>query len=546
MALERKPACRTMWMFPRNIRYIDPWKLTSIAGLLDSAGGCAQDQAAQDECYAELERLGVKRPKQKGAGVENSGGFRTYLAQLACLGLFYLDDQNCYVPTHAGRLVIEGKDPARVLRCQLLRMQYPSVYGWGPNVQISPQMKVKPLAFLVKLLQDRRIGALTQEEVAVAVVYGRRWSDYETCAGKIKKMREIPGKGLRDVIDRLEDICTPRRWKKRDDELWEAGIVDAEQIANTALNYLSAAGLIESGKAWPSGRRVWWLSEDPRIEADVQQWMTEAENIDAVTNNPEYWAAAQNRFGRYDKQKVSVLSKRKAADGFAALLRAAYIAGLQSDPYGFEHASFVKNQASKWQRSEREIEDRLLGLQGRGASIERHTLLQAAISGGKEALILEKGIANLFKKLGFDDARHIGQKKATGRVGGFPDIYIHRQGASECGMADTKATVRYEFPLVDTQKLGSYYKDSWKEISSSTPCRFFLYIAGNFGGADETIQRRLDACRSNFGAPVSAVTVTALLDLLETTSRPSAQALSKAFQAGKLFNSASQIIVNAG
>ena len=546
MALKIKPACRTMWMFPRNIRHIDPWKLTSIAGLLDSAGGRAQDQSAQDECYAELERLGVKRPKQKGAGVENSGGFRTYLAQLACLGLFYLDGQSRYVPTHAGRLVIEGKDPARVLRCQLLRMQYPSVYGWGPNVQISPQMKVKPLAFLVKLLQDSRLGGLTQEEVAVAVVYGRRWSDYEKCVLKIKTMRDGPCKGLRDVIDRLEDICTPRRWRKDDDELWKMGLVDAEQIANTALNYLSAAGFVESGKAWTSGRRVWWLSEDPQVEADIERWMKEAESIDAVSENPEYWLAAQNRYGRYDKQKVSIISDRKATDGFAALLRAAYIAGLQSDPYGFDHSAFVKSQASKWRSSEREIEDRLLGIRSKGASIERQTLLQASLSGGKEALVLERGIANLFRKLGFDDTRHIGQRKAKNRVGGFPDIYIHRQSEAECGLADTKATVRYDFPLSDTQKLGSYYKDSWKEISESASCRFFLYVAGNFGGADETIQRRLDACRSNFGAPVSAVTVNALLDLLEKDSRPGPRALAKAFQAGRLFNSASQIIVEAG
>ena len=159
---------------------------------------------------------------------------------------------------------------------------------------------------------------------------------------------------------------------------------------------------------------------------------------------------------------------------------------------------------------------------------------------------MERGIANLFRKLGFDDTRHIGQRKAKNRVGGFPDIYIHRQSEAECGLADTKATVRYDFPLSDTQKLGSYYKDSWKEISESASCRFFLYVAGNFGGADETIQRRLDACRSNFGAPVSAVTVNALLDLLEKDSRPGPRALAKAFQAGRLFNSASQIIVEAG
>lgn len=128
-------------MFPRNIRRIEPWKISQIASLIQAAMGEVGNQALQDDLYAQLSKLGVKREKQNdGTGVSDPGGFRTYLAQLACLGLFYVSKDKTYVPTYAGEVLIQGKNPVGVLRCQLLRLQYPSVYGWGHNVQIDPAM----------------------------------------------------------------------------------------------------------------------------------------------------------------------------------------------------------------------------------------------------------------------------------------------------------------------------------------------------------------------------------------------------------------------
>ena len=49
-----------MWMVPRNIRRIEPWKVSIIATLLDVNQGNVQSQTLQDQIYDELSQQGVK------------------------------------------------------------------------------------------------------------------------------------------------------------------------------------------------------------------------------------------------------------------------------------------------------------------------------------------------------------------------------------------------------------------------------------------------------------------------------------------------------
>ena len=101
-----------MWMIPRNIRKIEPWKICQIATLLDAAGGAVRDQALQDALYEELASNGLKC-KRAAFGVEDAGGMRTYLAQLACLGLFWKDPtSNSYKTTRAGDELLAARDEA--------------------------------------------------------------------------------------------------------------------------------------------------------------------------------------------------------------------------------------------------------------------------------------------------------------------------------------------------------------------------------------------------------------------------------------------------
>lgn len=537
-----KPKYRSMWMIPRNIRKIEPWKLVQIANLIQTAGSNSQelkDQHVQNVLYSQLADLGVKITANSD-GVANPGGLRTYLAQLACLGLFWRDTAtNSYIPTYAGEQLMNGSKPLNVLRYQLLRMQYPSVYGIGRMVSVSPKMKVKPFCFVLKLISDPRLGCkLSSQEIAVAVVYGRTEHDYEKVLTKILALREEGD--FKNIIDSVDDLRTPRRYHADDleDDLTK-GVRDAFDIGNTVKNYLEAAQLIATidDPEHKNKHDYFEINSNPEV-LDLINKLSK-ESVESLDCN--HSAAWQQHYGRYDQQKaVKSLSKAPRKDGFKSLVSSEFISAVENACYGFEINTFIQKQAEKWAKSADEIAAIVAPLEEKVSTIERQTLTHAALSGGKEAIVLEKGITEVFKKLGFTNSIHIGQRKAK-RQGGFPDLKICIHNADECGLGDTKATVNYQFPLGETQKLSSYYHDCDQELGTEK-CTYFLYIAGGFKQSQKNIATLLGSCADKFGRPVSAVTVDALLDLVEHKDQVNVHALEAKFKAGKLYSSMHSLI----
>lgn len=529
-----KPVYRQLWMFPRNIRLIEPWKLVQISKILTLSDGDITDQSVQDGLYARLHDLGVKIAANE-YGVSNSGGMRTYLAQLACLGFFWKDNKtHSYVPTRAGELLLNAENPLKLLRCQLLRMQYPSVYGLGQNVRISPSMRVKPFVFLVRLFLDARLEYhLSDLEIAVPVTYGRTDDDYERCVAKILEIRS--GKSLRDVIDSVDDLRTPKRCnEKAPEEDWRKGLEDIHTIANTATNYLRAAQLLVSSSTM---KGYYELNTDDAVLAEIEPWIEEPiEPIDKSTK--EAW---QQRFGRFDQQKAVRRSRApQRAAGFESLVQSAFIEAVSRAPYGLDAAEFVQKESARWGRPAADIRLAIEPLVERRRTIEHDAVMKAAISGGKEAIVLELAATHIFRKVGFDRTEHCGQKYAR-RSGGYPDCYLRAEGWGRCGFADTKATSSYDMPLSDTLKLEAYYKDAWKEFPDPVESSFFLYVAGGFSRSAETVEAKLRDCSKKHGRPVSAITVSALLELAEMDNPPSREKLAAKFAEGRYFTSAAEL-----
>ena len=63
-----------------------------------------------------------------------------------------------------------------------------------------------------------------------------------------------------------------------------------------------------------------------------------------------------------------------------------------------------------------------------------------------------------------------------------------------------------------------------------TPSTFFVYVAGGFARKPETVKDNLIQCSSMYGRPVSAITIDALLDLMEMENLPKPADLIKAFK----------------
>lgn len=531
-----KPLYRQMWMVPRNIRRIEPWKVSIIATLLDLNQGNVQSQTLQNQIYDKLSQQGVKCERSAN-GVANPGGYRTYLAQLACLGLFWRDADSTYKPTHAGEMILNHIDPTKVMICQLLRMQYPSVYGQGQNVRIAPSIRVKPFVFLLELLErpelQRRISS---EDIAVAVVYGHTHSDLQRCVQKILQLRQ--GATFAQILDDPDDLNTPRRYQGSPDDLLAKGRKDALNIGNTFKNYLQAVGMLV-----PVGvinkKEYYALDIDPSLAADVAKWRKESLEPAPVPGHEASW---QLRYGRYDQQKAVPVQTPHKTNGTAQFFRALYLAAASQNPYGFDHQQFVADTAKKWAKQVVEIESYVAPLKTKTSQLYRDQLRQAAFSGTLQSRELEIGVSNIFKKLGFELTQHCGQKKPANRQGGYPDVYIRTAAIAESGWADSKASANYLFPLNDKQKLSTYYHDCWVEIDPAAPSAFFLYVAGNFQQQASTVQRNLVDCTNLYGRAVSAITVEALCDLVEMPQPPDVHTLWSVLKRGGFFNSASQLV----
>lgn len=534
-----KPNTRKLWMIPRNIRRTEPLKLSRILMCLLAVNQPSNDQKMQDQLYEQLEKLGVKRPKGS-AGVSNPGGFRTYLAQLSCLGLSYMDENKVWQATNAGMEISTGSRPVGVLRCQLLRMQYPSVYGNGNNVRIDPSLKIKPFCFLIDLLEDAELqNYLTEDEFCVPVIYGHTPKDFERVKEKIIAMR-TGGKTLRDVVDDLADLLTPRCTLTSDEDAnWQSRLTDVGEIANTFKNYLLAARLICIDD---QGHFV--LAADDQAKNDIAQWKD-----DRLEKAPEpgYEAQWTLRYGRWDKTKAVKLSKQQNASFFEVGMRELYMNELCEHPYMFSHDRFVKEQSHRWSLPEADVARAVEVFRHKHRSREREVVEAAAFSGGQDFLVLENAVLGIFLSLGFDESQHTGQLPAPkNRKGGYPDVWVQASNMGKSAWVDSKAARFYGFPITDTQKLSTYYKDCWKEIDEQAPSSFFLYIAGGFAAQSATVEKNLKDYAKSYGRPVSAMTASALLDLADLENPPSPKQIMRAFEKGRLYASASSFVQAAG
>ncbi len=532
---------RTLWMFPRNIRAIDPWKLSSITSLLNANANIdLRDTTLQLQYYNELSNLGIKGVNKSIS--KNPGGMRTYIAQLECLGIIVRRENDFYL-TLAGEEFVKGINALDVMRYQMLRLQFPSVYSNSTQVKISRSVVIRPLLFLVKLMQDPDICYLTSKEICIPVIYARKDKDYKKCKEKILQLRA--GKELIDLIDQYDDLSTARN-PIVDASNIDKRLKDIGDIANTAKNYLQAAMLI---KIENSEERVerYVVSNDFEVQSLIKK--ISAEKIEDY--DEQYEENFQRRFGRYINQKdtrtISRIQSTKVTNGFETLVQSKYIFQLSQSPYFFKDIDFIKEIAKSYNKSEQIILDAIRPLTVKRNTIEEQKYLKFAESGGKESIPFEKATAEIFRKLGFEDSIQIGQKKPKeNRRGGFPDVFIKISNETTCGFADCKASSKYGNGLDDQDTLEKYYKTSWKDpvLPQTSGLDYFIYIAGGFSGQEKTIISKIKDSQNRAMVPVSFVTARALLDLLSMpeSSRPNAKQIKQQLMKSEYFVSGQQFI----
>ena len=496
---------RRVWMFPRNIRDIAPWKIyQAITVVMKFDDEDITDPAQQKYIYQMLEEAGVKKKGETRDA--NSGGTRTYLTQLQMLGLLYKNRDGKLRYTIAGQNLADDNNPLRILQIQLLRHQYPSAYGLGQNVRIDPRMKIKPFMFLLKLLQDPRIGAMTSEEMIVPVVYGHNNNCYELCVEKILKVRENDYDAAYVIDDPEHDLYTPRGSEGK-------ALENIRSIANTAKNYLQAANLIKLLDERVARKEQYAFNEK---YADLYQEMLNESDSFLSCSDSESIESFQRAYGRYDRTKD--LRSDKEAEGMknspeVSFVQFRYVLNANNNLFLDDEKDFYDDM-EKMGIKESIVAEAIAPYKAKRRSIDENNFLEFANSGGNMSEEFEKALTNLFISIGYDRSLWIGRKQSKNNWrGNFPDVFIRRTGSDNVGFADAKASSQYSLGHNDMVKMKDTYAGSNKELDSSSQLCFFIYVAGGFKGDINSAVSQLQKATGISVTAMDARTALRMLDL---------------------------------
>jgi len=497
---------RRVWMFPRNIRDIAPWKLYKILKVLMQNEDVNQYSGEEQKMmYKLLEESGIK--KNSETRDKNPGGMRTYFSQLETLGLvFKRKDIQSYSYTIAGEAIANENNPLQVLQYQLLRHQYPSAYGMGQNVMIDPRMKVKPFIFLLRLLHDDRLDKyLTNNDVVFPVIYGHNDDCYEFVVEKILEFRK--NNDFQETITNWQsDLYTPRG-------SIDKAINNMKDIANTAINYLKAASLILSNNdCCNKTKYVFNLN----YENMYLEFLEESSKYIVIKNKNDY-ESFQRAYGRYDRtkdtRKLSECNNQFKVSPYVQFATIKYVEYLNEHLFEEDSNMFVAEMASKYGIPDKDSVAAVELLSTRERTLQENTYLDYAFSGGTYSNEFEKATTELLNTLGFTESQWIGRRKSQKNWrGNFPDIFIKKPETVDCGLADAKATVSYSLGHADMLKMKDTYIHTNKEIESESNLIYFVYISGGYKGDINTSLHMLSEATD---IPVSAVDAKGMIKLLD-------------------------------
>ena len=132
---------------------------------------------------------------------------------------------------------MEGASPVEVLTSQILKYQFPSPFSislHSSRSRVSDRFKIRPFQFMLKLLDDNRIGYLTQEELGKIIIVEAEDEStecYEKIVRRILEFRELGDECLRPDFF---SIYAP-----------SSGVVNSEHpfshlidVANTLMNWI--------------------------------------------------------------------------------------------------------------------------------------------------------------------------------------------------------------------------------------------------------------------------------------------------------------------
>lgn len=514
---------RKIWMFPRSKRKIHPWFLTQTCKLLslENEEKWSGNQKVQNRFCSLLEKNKIKRQGQQYCS--NSGGPRTYISQLKCLGLIFKKDGSLNF-TRAGDQLLKNDSPLSVLQKLLLRFQYPSPYSL--SIKLDPKIRVKPFIFILRLMSNESgLGYLSKSEFIIPIIYGHDFNSFNICKQKIERLRQ--GESITDVIDSNNDLWTPRG----KDRNFEKNLVDINDIANTAKNYLQSARLIIERNE--NGQKVY------EIDPDYHELIiSEMNNEDFIVNHEDE-ESFQRQFGCLDRTKdtrnlIKSYEKKDKISIIKDFIQAHFLEYCGQNFFEEIPTEFIEEMKKNYGFNHNDIINAIEPIMKKSLTFFEEEFLSLAKGEGCPKKF-EDSLTLIFNKKLYFNAINTSNRKRPKGVGAYADILVVDLGGNSCGLIDAKAYSKYDLPSNDYIKMKNNYILNYEELkeAKSKKLEFCLYVAGGFNST--SIRNKLNEFLKEVSTPVSAITARNLLEICNKINSSEQQSkIREIFRLGKL------------
>lgn len=451
----------------------------TVAALNEAAGESGWDGNRESHIAFEeiLEREGIKRP---GARRDRTGsGGRTHAALVRSLGLAFNSAETGRLElTLAGTALAQGGNPSAVLKHQVMKFQYPSVYSMSRGVDISRTFKLRPFVLLLRLLIHPDLtGYLTQDEVARVVIIdgtGDSEADADRVAAEIENYRSAG-------IDKTEFV---ERFGKRGDT-FEKLVDRFGDIANTVFNWLEVTGVID---------RMQGQVELVSSGRDEAVKLIEEYGRARLISNPEDEDRFQRAYGlppgktkdtrnlsgatsisriEFVRRRVTTKLTRMSEQELLVDGATPDIVTRLVEETGFDHAEVAK-VAAKVLGTDRTLDNFLYSYQSLPHSSDKDAPRK-----------FEHATAELFRRVFKLDAECVGQ------AGREPDVVVTKKGSWR-GIVDTKAySGDYSLPSSHERAMREYVEAY--RATPGAPLRFWVFIASSVSkGAKHRVKQLAD------------------------------------------------------
>lgn len=445
----------------------------------------------------ELEKSGLKKLGERRD--RTGGGARTYKAWLSSLGLIFTHEKSQEVKlTLAGEAIINGENPVLVLREQVLKYQFPSSFSLSRGVNVNERFRIRPFRFLLKLLLDKDIDYLTEEEIAKIVIVHAE-NESEVCYQKVKS--EILAYRIFGDVSLETDFSVKYSSSK--------GSINPEHpfshlidTANTFINWLEFTQFVYrlEGKLR--------IIEDQELK--VRETLSNQTPFIDRPDNQEYY---QRKYGidpkhRKDTRDFSneetitskVVEEMVIRNEFMKLSSVSPIVKINA-----EIIEKIKNTTGIEARKVEGILNKLYPHGAIGSFLSNY--FELAFSGRDNSIEFEKATAEIFLNVFGFDVKHIGPQGLT------PDVLVRSKQCKYQGIVDNKAYSIYTITNDHRNRMVHNYIKGYRNYSNyEDPLLFFTYISGGFG---KNIDSQIESISKETGVNGSAISITNFIKLID-------------------------------